>query len=353
MLYILICFLYKLYKNDLKNITLLNISNTNLIMNAIKFGNKKGLEVSDKSFKNKIITTLQFYNINHEEKNYRFLDNNLINYLKINKHLVTLSSFGKKYYLFLTKINNKKYCFYINKKNNSIISVRYRFKDVYFNNTLLDGELLKDNNNQWIFSVIDIIIDRGNCTDRYPLNQRLEMLDDMIRNNFNYDANLDVAHLELKKYFEYKYINDIYENYKDKLSYRCSGMIFKNIIIYEKYLLYIFQENRTKKSITLSKDHSLNKSSDVITFSIKKTEFPDIYELYCSKDDIMYKYGIASINTLACSIFVNNLFLNTSANSTLYVKCRYNKKFNKWTPYDKDTNISDYNTIKEMETKSL
>ena len=321
---------------------------SNSKMNAVKFCNKKGLEINDNLLKNIIIKKLNDYNLKHEEKNYRFLDNSLINYLKINKHLVTLSSFGKKNLLFLTKINNKKYCFFINKKNNTFVSVRYRFKDNIFNDTILDGELLKDNDNNWIFSIIDIIVDKGNTTDKFPLNKRLEILNDIIDNNFIKDYNFDVANLEVKKYFEYKYIDDIYNTFKNKLSYRCSGFIFKNIIINEKYLLYIFQENRTKKSYGNSKECKVSTKNDIISFNIKKTDLPDIFELYCSKDNTMFKYGIASINTLSCSRFVNKLFEDKNE-SSIYVKCSYNKKFNKWIPYEEYTEISDYNTIKEME----
>ena len=321
---------------------------SNFKMNAIKFCNKKGLEINDSILKNIIIQKLQNYNLNHEEKNYRFLDNSLINYLKINKHLVSLSSFGKKNLLYLTKINNKKYCLFINKKNNSIISVRYRFKDIYFNDTILDGELLKDNNNKWIFSIIDVIVDKGNSIDKFPLTYRLDLLNDMINNNYCRDDAMDVAYLELKQYFEYKYINDVYNNFKNKLSYRCSGLIFKNIIINEKYLLYIFQENRTKKSITNNNKISINKSNDIISFNIKKTYLPDIYELYCSKEGALTKYGIASINTMSCSKFVNNLF-NNKNDDLIYVKCSYHKRFNKWIPYEQYTEISDYNVIKNME----
>ena len=238
----------------------------------------------------------------------------------------------------------------MNKKTNTIVSVRYRFKEIYFNDTILDGELLKDNDNNWIFSVIDIIVDKGNCVDKYPLNHRLVILEDMISNHFQKDTNMDVADVELKKYFEYKYINDLYDTYKEKLSYRCSGFIFKNIIIYEKYLLYIFQENRTKKSITLIKKCKINNSNEIISFNIKKTDLPDIFELYCSKDESMYKYGIASINTFACSKFVNGLFEQNN-NEAVYVRCSYHKVFDKWIPYEQHEDISDYNIIKGMESE--
>ena len=68
----------------------------------------------------------------------------------------------------------------------------------------------------------------------------------------------------------------------------------------------------------------------------------------CSKDDSLFKYGIASINTMACSKFVNQLF-EDNKNKDLNVKCSYHKDFNKWVPYEEVLDISDYNTIKTME----
>jgi hypothetical protein len=64
----------------------------------------------------------------------------------------------------------------------------------------------------------------------------------------------------------------------------------------------------------------------------------------------MYKYGIASINTFACSKFVNGLFEQNN-NEAVYVRCSYHKVFDKWIPYEQHEDISDYNIIKGMESE--
>jgi len=317
-------------------------------MQVIKFGNKRVLQINDFHIKNEITKLLENYNIISSDKNYKFLDKRSLDYLKINKHYITLSSFGKKYILFMTIINNKKYCFFINKKNNIIVSIRYRFKDAIFLNTIIDGELLKDNNNQWIFSIIDIFVYKGDCQSKYPLTNRLETLNNLINDEYKKDINFDVAKLEVKQYFDYRYINDLYNRYKEKLSYRCSGFIFKNMIINEKYLLYIFQENRTKHMISSDKINKNNDKDVLISFIVRKTELPDIYELYCSKNDALFKYGIALINTLSCSKFIKDLF-NNKKEENVYVSCSYNTDFKKWVPYSENSTVSDYNKIKEME----
>ena len=315
-------------------------------MKAVRLGNKKVLQINDTQIKDQIKNSLENYRINCLDRNYKFLDSASIDYLKINKHLVTLSSFGKKYLLYITKINNKKYCFFICKKTNNIVSVRYRFKENIFCNTLIDGELLKDNDNNWIFSIIDIIVYKGNYLDKHNLNERLDILSELVNNEYNKDTNFDIAELKIKKYFEYCHMNDLSNSYMNNLNYRCSGFIFKNILINEKYLLYIFQENRTKKTVNNDKiiNNKINKS--IPSFIIKKTELPDIYELYCSKENKLFKYGIASINTLACSKFIRDII---KENEDIYVKCSYNKLFNKWIPYSLTDTISDYNSIKKLE----
>ena len=318
-------------------------------MNSFRIGSKRGLKINDENMKKSILKSLESY-INTNDRGYKFLDNSMLNYLKINKHLIGLSTFGKKFMLYLTTINDKKYCIYYNKKTNDFISVRHRFKDDIFKNTLIDGELLKDTDtDNWRFSVSDIYAHKGESLNKHNLNERLVLLDDMFQNDFTVDNNFDVATFDIKQYFEYKHLEDLYINYMDTLPYRCSGILFKNVNINEKYLLYIFQENRTKKVIACDKIKQPSQSS-VKSFQIKKTDLPDIYELYCSKDGTVYKYGYSGVTTLNNSIFILNLFKDTSKETDIYVKCSYNKLFNKWVPFGVDETIDDYDNIKQIET---
>jgi len=87
-----------------------------IYMESFIFCKKKSLKVKSDKILNFIKSNLIKFNINQNEKNYKFLDNISINYLKINKHIVTYSTFGHKYILYLTKYNNKNTCFFINKK---------------------------------------------------------------------------------------------------------------------------------------------------------------------------------------------------------------------------------------------
>ena len=119
-------------------------------------------------------------------------------------------------------------------------------------------------------------------------------------------------------------------------------------MINKKYLLYIFQENRTKKKVQNEIINNDVKNNGIVSFLIKKTELPDIYELYCSKNEALFKVGIAGVNTLSCSLFIKNLF--NSSKENVYVSSSYHKDFKKWIPYKESDSITSYELIKNVES---
>jgi hypothetical protein len=142
---------------------------------------------------------------------------------------------------------------------------------------------------------------------------------------------------------------------------------------------------------------NFNKSNNTINHTIKDTNNvcetifkvtpsiqPDIYELHCQDDDNNKReicYGIAMIPTYKSSIFMNGLFRNIKENSNLdlleesddeeefqdnrenkfvsldkhlYMKCVFNKKFNKWQPIKViDEGINVFRLITKKEVLSI
>ena len=200
-------------------------------------------------------------------------------------------------------------------------------------------------------SISDILVYKGTNLNKHVLEDRLDFLNEMLSDEYIVDTNFDIAEFEVKQYFEYKHIQDLYETYMETKPYRCSGFIFKNVMINEKYLLYIFQENRTKKTIATEKINTSSTQSTIKSFQIKKTDLPDIYELYCSKEGSIFKYAYAGVTTLNNSIFIANLFKEVAHNAEVYVKCSYNRLFEKWVPFGADETIDDYENIKLIEER--
>lgn len=329
-------------------------------MESYIFCKKKTLKVTSDKIINYIYSNLKNLNIEINEKNYKFLDNISINYLKNNEHYVTYTTFGQKYLLYLTKYNNKNTCFFINKKSNLVIYCRFRFKDYLFNETIFEGELLKyKNDSNWLFSITDILLHNNNILNKIKFDEKINLMKNIFENDYIEDLNINICNLYLNKYFNYNNIKDLYENYIPHLNFNCSGLLFKSKISNEKGLLYIFLENRNKKKIQneniinnntiISNNNTIisnnntnisnNNTNTLRSLLLKKTDLPDVYELYCSKDKELYKIGIASITSLNHSIYIKNLFTDSIE---IYMYCEYVSKFNKWKPINISNSIDDY-----------
>ena len=72
---------------------------------------------------------------------------------------------------------------------------------------------------------------------------------------------------------------------------------------------------------------------------------PNIYYLYCNKNNKKYRHSIARIDTLECATMLNAYF--KSNNNNLFVICKYSIKYKKWIPIVISTNYftDDLNTI--------
>jgi hypothetical protein len=227
------------------------------------FGNKKSLQVVSSSIRNDIktqIKNLGSFNLN--SKYYTFLNKKNVNNLKDNFFLVTLSTFGKKFILYMTIYNSKKYCIFINKKNESMMVSQLNFKDDIFDGTLFDGELVKNNEDKLIYLINDIAYYKGENIITKTFIDRQKIIENIINyEQENRDENLYITN---KQYFEYKYIKDLCSNYINHLNYKCSGIYFKNINNYSDNYLFIFPECRSDSKIlnNYDKDENLDLFND-------------------------------------------------------------------------------------------
>jgi hypothetical protein len=121
---------------------------------------------------------------------------------------------------------------------------------------------------------------------------------------------------------------------------------------------------RVSTAVTAPPIHIVNNNTvdkrDII-FKVNPSIHPDIYELHCQDDDAETEcyYGVAMIPSYKSSVFMNGLFRKIKENGNLdlleesddeeefqdnrndkfvnlekflYMKCVFNKKFNKWQP---------------------
>ena len=294
--------------------------------------------------KQHIIDCLAKYDIKINDKRAYILNNKSVYFLEKTQHIISIKSSGTNYYLFFTNINNTNYCFYIDRKIKQgytlprIISVKYRFDDVIFQDTLIDGELIKNDENYWMFLINDMLVYKGNKLECNIVN-RFNKVYEMLKNHYNIDKNIDICPLLVKKLFLYNQYDYLITQFIPSLPYKTKGLYFNTLNTKHANQLYIFNnENKRENVVPYNKKKSDNidnqnmgndKSKKV--FKIVKTNQTEIYDLYCKLDneDKLTKYNVACIPNLKASKFMKKL-LSNSLNA--FVFCKFNDKFNKWEP---------------------
>ncbi len=361
------------------------------MMKSVKFGNKNALEIIDTDFKKTIKDLIwERTKIRLLDKNYRILNNDTLPYLKKVPHLVTLSTYGKKFLLCLLKINDKNHTIFIDRKGEMMIYMPLGFDETLYKGTIFDGELVKDNDGNWIFFIMDIVLYDGKPTYLKLLKDKIELVQNIITHKYT-AKEMDFCRFEMKEYFPYQYIEDLSHGYLSRLNYKCSGLIFKNQVKNEKVFLYIFPENRSISETTpvsaststisshiAKKIHPKSPSSpppvainnddddaeedgdgdanaqvvaeetdnvekEKVTmpvvgvdpanrvFLMKSTELPDVYELYGKNTKGQsIKVGMASITSMEVSKKINKIF--EGGVKEVVIECRYIKRFKKWEP---------------------
>lgn len=310
-------------------------------MKPIKLGNGKALQITEVQTTREIGARLKNYGVDIEYKRYHFLDKNRAHELKSTKHSFVLNTFGTKYLLFLTKVNSKNYAIYVNRKNESFYYVKTRFLDELYSDTVLEGEALKIGN-EWSFLVSDIHLYRANSLQSNTFDERYRCITMIMNDEYISDDYIEPFRLLKKDVFDYTDIKSVREKYIPTLPFQVNGYLFKSSVISTYDILYIFPECRNKKEDEVGRepkdsvirtDTSPKKAKEVpemkdeMIFISKKTEYPDVYELYESSNSKMYDY--AGISTIGVSKMVREWF---AEKTELVILFRKNKINDRWEP---------------------
>lgn len=310
-------------------------------MKSIKFGNKNVLQLVAIDKINAIKESIKSsIGMEISSKYYSFLNEKNVHILKDGNYSVCVNTFGHKYLLYLTQSNNQRSNIFINRKREDMIFVRFNFDEDLYENTLMDGELIKNNKNEWIYVITDILLYKNeNVLNNKKLTERQNILHNIIENKFAPDVATDVCKMEIKKYFGLEYLVDIKERYIKELGYKCSGIFIQDEDDYRKSFMYIYTEFRTndtkvenKVNIkTNVKKYEPNKDR-VFNFLVSKVpDLPDIYELYFYDGSEIVKYGYAGVPDKETSFLLSNIFENREEEK-IKMECEYSKRFDKWIP---------------------
>lgn len=316
-------------------------------MQPVKLGNEKALQLTNsllvREINNKINST---YNVDVEYKRYHFLDKTRAAELKQKEHSFVLNTFGAKYLLFLTHVNFKPYAIYVNRKNATFFLVKTRFSIELYNDTILEGESIKINE-KWYFLISDCLVFKGEILTTQNFSSRYGIISDILEKHYVSDPFLEPFALIKKNVFTYKDIENVKEKYIPSLPFAVNGYLFKceNNASYD--ILYIFPECRNKSKNEIDKN-SPNDSPNVkkeenveqikldekteATFLTRKTESPDVYELFMfdKSKGKKVRVDIAGIPDVKTSVMVREWFVESEDN--LYVKYKKHPINERWIP---------------------
>ena len=331
-------------------------------MKPVKLGNEKALQITNTMHIQELTNRISQYGIDIEYKRYHFLDKNRANELKQKEHSFVLNTYGAKYLLFLTYVNFKPYALYINRKNSTFFLVKTRFDVSLYQDTMFEGETIKINE-KWYFYVGDCLVYKKTNLVVQSYTKRYEILGNILANDYVSDPYMEPFELIKKDKYEYEDIIGVKNGLIGKLPFRVNGYVFKCLEAASYDILYIFPECRNKQPDDESPKNGGNNSSsncqeggavqsqvkqkvqqssniasyipekgkNEAKFLMKKTEFPDVYEIYMfdSSNSKKAKVGYAGIPNIECSVMVKNWFLDKEE---IYAKCKKNPVNEKWIP---------------------
>ncbi len=152
------------------------------------------------------------------------------------------------------------------------------------------------------------------------------MIHKLLDTDYNPDTFCDVCPLQIKKYFDFKDKEVIFNEFIPQLNYGTRGLYFVPLKASYSKILYLFKEGDLQiKEV----------KKDTLNFMIQKTLKRDVYDLYLQGPNNIVKQGIACVPNLKCSLMVRGLFEELDVHTDLRVECKFNEKFGKWEPLQK------------------
>jgi len=315
-------------------------------MSRIKVGNCS-LQLLEQNLYSDVLEKI-YTNINFQKIRYQLINNNThLDIIKSTKHYITAHFQGYNFLLAFLTINNVNYNLlimknlkYLKEQNNLQEIKIYKFDVIleelhYYNGlgTIFDGKIINDKStitflNKSSYIINDIYVLSGKNVNNLSLPEKLSKIDQILGNiKINSYHNFDCKVCRLYNYSE---LPDLIFNKIKTTELKINGLMFLPEYT-GKYYIYTndteFEElkNNTNVSITIKKTNN----SSLVEFFMKKTNIPDVYELYESNENNLIKEGIAHIPDMKTSHYFRTIFRNKNM---IKINCIKSDRFNKWIP---------------------
>lgn len=325
----------------------------------ILFGNNEAilLTENEKDVKLKVLDYL-YNTLNLSKYRYGMLDGvQKLKFLQENEHYVSPNFKGLNYFLILMMIGGRNYSVLVNRKKLSyhknqldvktvfIVKVNVNTNNNMYSGTIFDGKLVQKEDKNY-FLIQDCFNLMGKNITDMELNQKMLYLNDIINTNLSSQNVCLNFNIKLNKLYTYEDIPELINTIMPKCNISYNGIVF-----YPKYsgisIIHIEKKNEKIDIQTNNTENINTQSQEVIngfidllksrTYSyekegkqkilwIKKTDTPDVYNLYEKKDD--NKLCIAHIP----NIKISHYCAANIGKTHVKINCIFNNKINKWIP---------------------
>jgi hypothetical protein len=289
-----------------------------------------------------IILDKIYTSINFQKIRYQILNNkSYLDEIKSKKHYITPHFQGYNFLLGFFTINNIKYNLLIMKNlkywkdQNNLQDIKiYKFDVItsetnLYNGlgTIFDGKMIF-NSNQSSFIIYDVFVLNGKSTGNLLLSEKLDKINDILSNiKINESNNFDC---KICKLYSNAELPDLLFNKLKTTELKINGLMFLPEYT-SKYFIYTndteFEELKTNNNINITIKKTNNSSE--VEFFMKKTNIPDVYELYDTDESSLVKEGIAHIPNIKTSHYFRTIFRDKNM---IKINCIKSDKFNKWIP---------------------
>lgn len=270
------------------------------------------------------------------------------------KHMVSYHMHGFNFIMFLTTIDGAPYNCLISKRELKcylnqvkmhevkVYMFRMRFlKDHFYRDTIFDGKLIKTNDFKSRFMIYDTYYLCGQSVEQIPLMKKKGLVDKALG---EMKANLTETNMqvEMVKLFTYEEVpHMVYEC--DIAQHNINGLVFIPEIS-GKWYIYVndseFENIKNGADAEGAAEEKPSTNDSQQEFIMKKTDIPDVYELYWNTANGLAREGIAFIPNIVTSHHCRKLFKDKDMHKMLCIK---SLKFNKWIPICQD--ISELSTV--------
>jgi hypothetical protein len=268
----------------------------------------------------------------------------------VNEYMICYNFNVEFSYLFLTQYSGINFCFYL-LSDGRIVSVKHRFSDsLYEKDTMFEGQII---DNYYIIS--DLVIHDGH-TYQAGIPAKISRINKIMDNQYVRSLALDSYRIEVKDHVYPQFMESLVTtHYKSQLyKNHVNGILFRHCIndkrfrasknpVPERQHLYIGKsdlhftvqdEIDTNNEISKRERDGFNKYClrQRVTFKLKKTEKPDIYNLYIQRNRHDYFFDIADVSNLKTSRLIRKMFEKNPRYHYIIVNCEYYENFGRWQP---------------------